>query len=326
MTPLQVLTRALFHFDSESGGATLDSSLSQRQIALASAHSISTARSKFGGASLFASATGSSTQVSLGRAYSRFSFDTWFFAETNNVSRAVTTLLGACELYVRGSTQKLALYDGSSVRLDGTTTVTTNTWHHVAWSFDGTTHRVFLDGVLQGSAAFGSSYGFTMHVGSYDNGTDMWLGNFDEMRLVEDVLYTTDFTPPTAPYDDIPKSLLNAKLADAPLRLLGAAPTATNFKLAQHPMLLRDRIDGGFGQIVGTVKEKSTPTNVPLRRKVRLFHELSGRFLRETWSDDAGNYAFTGIDPTQRYTVVSYDYLQNYRAVIADNILPEVMA
>lgn len=89
---------------------------------------------------------------------------------------------------------------------------------------------------------------------------------------------------------------------------------------------LLDLYDGGRGQIVGTVREKSTPTNVPLRRKVRLFHELSGRFIRETWSDDAGNYAFTGIDPTQRYTVVSYDYLQNYRAVIADNILPEVMA
>lgn len=89
---------------------------------------------------------------------------------------------------------------------------------------------------------------------------------------------------------------------------------------------LLDLYDGGRGQIVGTVKEKSTPTNVPLRRKVRLFHEFSGRFVRETWSDDAGNYAFTGIDPTQRYTVVSYDYLQNYRAVIADNILPEVMA
>ena len=81
-----------------------------------------------------------------------------------------------------------------------------------------------------------------------------------------------------------------------------------------------------FGRIVGTVKEKASPVNAPLRRKVRLFHEFSGRFIRETWSNDAGDYEFAGIDPTRRYTVVSYDYLQNYRAVIADNILPEVMA
>lgn len=126
------------------------------------------------------------------------------------------------------------------------------------------------------------------------------------------------------PVSDAP---LNPKTADSPLRLLGAATPAANWKVGPNPpILLRDTINGGFGQIIGTVKEKATPTNVPLRRKVRLFHELSGRFLRETWSDDAGNYAFTGIDPTQRYTVVSYDYLQNYRAVIADNILPEVMA
>ena len=31
------------------------------------------------------------------------------------------------------------------------------------------------------------------------------------------------------------------------------------------------------------------------------------------------------IDPSQRYTVVSYDYKQMYRAVIADNLRPEMM-
>lgn len=117
-----------------------------------------------------------------------------------------------------------------------------------------------------------------------------------------------------------------ADLLAGPLLVYAIESQPLNWQTHVGANFVRDMADGGRGQIVGTVKEKSTPTNVPLRRKVRLFHELSGRFIRETWSDDTGNYAFTGIDPTQRYTVVSYDYLQNYRAVIADNILPEVMA
>lgn len=117
----------------------------------------------------------------------------------------------------------------------------------------------------------------------------------------------------------------SAQVLDGPLAIFQFEPIPVNAKLAQSPLLVRDTIDGGTGIIVGTVKEKATPSNLPLRRKVRLFHEFSGRFVRETWSNDAGDYVFTGIDRTQRYTVVSYDYLNNYRAVIADNILPEAM-
>ena len=34
---------------------------------------------------------------------------------------------------------------------------------------------------------------------------------------------------------------------------------------------------------------------------------------------------FEVIDPTQRYTVVSYDHKHLYRAVIADNLQPQLM-
>ncbi len=80
----------------------------------------------------------------------------------------------------------------------------------------------------------------------------------------------------------------------------------------------------GNGVIVGTVKEKSTPMNRPLRRRVRLYLEKTGEFLDETWSDAAtGAYTFTGLDPGQIYTVIGYDHLHNYRAVAADNLTAE---
>ena len=97
------------------------------------------------------------------------------------------------------------------------------------------------------------------------------------------------------------------------------------------PSLSRDIVIVGVGggdanyRITGTVKEKNTPTDTPLRRRVRLYRENDGLLLRETWSNAAtGEYAFEDIPQTQRYTVIAYDHLHNYRAVIADNLTPEV--
>jgi hypothetical protein len=81
---------------------------------------------------------------------------------------------------------------------------------------------------------------------------------------------------------------------------------------------------GGHGVIAGTVKEKGQPDQ-PLVRQVLLISENANVLVAETWSDADGNYRFERIDPTQRYTVVSYDYQHLYRAVIADNLKPELM-
>jgi hypothetical protein len=84
---------------------------------------------------------------------------------------------------------------------------------------------------------------------------------------------------------------------------------------------------GGHGFIAGTVKERGTPglPDRPLARRVQLISENTNLLVAETWSDAAGNYRFEHIDPTQRYTVVSYDHQRLYRAVIADNLVPENM-
>jgi hypothetical protein len=60
--------------------------------------------------------------------------------------------------------------------------------------------------------------------------------------------------------------------------------------------MFADLQDGGLGRIYGTVSRKQTPANVPLRRRVRLFEQRSGRFIRETWSQLDGAYEFTQIN------------------------------
>lgn len=80
---------------------------------------------------------------------------------------------------------------------------------------------------------------------------------------------------------------------------------------------------GGNGTIAGTVKVKGTP-DYPVSRRVRLYRDRDGALVGEQWSDPVtGAYAFTGLDPTQRYTSLAIDHTQNFRAVVADNLTPE---
>jgi len=87
-----------------------------------------------------------------------------------------------------------------------------------------------------------------------------------------------------------------------------------------------DIYDGGRGRVTGTVKEKNTPTNTPLKRRVVLLSMPGSRAIRETWSDPVtGVYEFTDVAMDRVYTVVSYDHTGVYRGVVADNLVPEVM-
>ena len=87
----------------------------------------------------------------------------------------------------------------------------------------------------------------------------------------------------------------------------------------------RDFEFGGAGRIAGTVKEDGTP-DIPVKRRVRLHREQDGMLIREVWSHPTtGAYSFDHIDATKKYTVITYDYEHDYRAVIADNITPEAM-
>lgn len=83
---------------------------------------------------------------------------------------------------------------------------------------------------------------------------------------------------------------------------------------------------GGITSIFGTVKEKNSPANTPLRRQVVLLDEATWTVVSSTWSDaSTGNYRFDNLNASSKYTVLAYDYAHNYRAVVADNLTPEIL-
>lgn len=115
-----------------------------------------------------------------------------------------------------------------------------------------------------------------------------------------------------------------------PLTYGTVKPTQTVF-LGVKSGAVPDRASGvlgkGVGRVHGTVKLKSEPENTPLRRKVWLLRQRDGLKVRETWSDAAtGEYEFRYIDELQLWTVISFDHTGDKRAVIADGLVPEVIA
>lgn len=88
-----------------------------------------------------------------------------------------------------------------------------------------------------------------------------------------------------------------------------------------------DREDGGRGRIVGTVKERAYPADIPVKRRVVLLSMPGSRAIRETWSDSVtGEYEFAEIAMDRTYTVVSYDHTGTYMGEVADNVQPTLMA
>ena len=77
--------------------------------------------------------------------------------------------------------------------------------------------------------------------------------------------------------------------------------------------------EGGFYRIYGTIRVGGSPA----ARRVRLFHRLTGRLLRETVSGTNGAYEFNGLKYQEYFVVADDDPQATFNAAIADRVLPE---
>lgn len=206
---------ALLHFDDTPGAGTFVDAKGHVFTSSGTA-TTSTAQQKFGSASLLLNGTNeyvaSASSTDWEMAGGNFTIECWA-----RPSVAVTTRMeiidrwnafgfglqimdtGFLRGFCQGTTGGLVLCG------PGATTVTHNVWHHIAFVRDGTTLRLFLDGVSQGTAVFTGTIDAitdTLDIG-YDNGgtARYFRGNIDEVRITKGVArYTADFTPPTSPF------------------------------------------------------------------------------------------------------------------------------
>ena len=95
--------------------------------------------------------------------------------------------------------------NGTPIQVTSVSSVVANVWYHVAITCSSGTTRLFLDGQLEASTSTTASLTSTQPVGiGYElRGSEFLNGYIDDFRITKGVArYTSNFTPPTAPFPD----------------------------------------------------------------------------------------------------------------------------
>lgn len=94
-------------------------------------------------------------------------------------------------------------WGGAAYVVEGTRLLNDGNWHHVLFSYDGTTLRLFSDGIADGSAARQGTpaHGSTpIRIGA-GSGFSSHQFHVDELRVTKGVArHVAPFTPPDAPF------------------------------------------------------------------------------------------------------------------------------
>lgn len=208
----------LLHFNGANGSTTFtDSSSYARTLSLFGNAQVSTAQSKFGGASgLFDGADDYATAPGSDFAFGTSDFTVEFFvrvagasdhADQHVLQSRAATNNGFLFQYNRTNQRISFITDtgglGNLVTANGS--ILDNTWYHVAATRESNTWRLFLDGALIGTNTSSQSLtasNLYMSRRFANDGADHELnGNLDEMRITTGVArYTAAFTPPSAEF------------------------------------------------------------------------------------------------------------------------------
>jgi len=212
----------LLHGNGTNGSTTItDSSLTPKTVTAVGNAQISTAQSKFGGASLAFDGTGDygfiDTQMSAFEYDADFTIEGWFFFNTNNVGYQgmVGTTAGGDQqghILITEANNTIAFLGATATTwntvCNSSQVPSTNAWHHIAVSRSGSTVRLFYNGTQIGSTTSSNFIrsGTSMRVGGYQffpGGARSFNGYIDDLRITKGVArYTSNFTPPTAPFPD----------------------------------------------------------------------------------------------------------------------------
>lgn len=207
------------HFDGSNGSTTFtDESNNGLTFTATGDAALTTSQQKAGTASLALDGSGDYIDTPINAAFgfgtSPFTIEAFIRPTALSTERELfefRTVSEAGVFYI-SSTQRLAYYDGATVRGNTGTAVALNTWQHVAFCYDGTTLRAFLNGALVWSAAFTPDFGSSrrLRIGANASGGANFAGQIDEVRIHKGVaLYTAAFTAPTEAFPDGYQGLLS---------------------------------------------------------------------------------------------------------------------
>jgi len=215
----------LLHVDGANGSTTIiDSSPSPKTVTAVGNAQISTAQSKFGGASMYFDGSGDYLTASSNASYAfgtgDFTIEAWLYIA--NYGGGYLDF-GGCIFDTRGINQAnwgngllFCLTTNGSLRIFSSTTIGTstsqislNTWTHVALARSAGSATFYIGGQSAGTSSFSNNLSEQdMTIGAAidlraQNTTLKYNGYIDDFRITKGVArYTSNFTPPTAPFPD----------------------------------------------------------------------------------------------------------------------------
>jgi len=145
-----------------------------------------------------------SNYVPYGTANAPFTINIWVNTVNSSSTQGVfagyngtASSYGAWLAYANGNSFFCRLWkgNGTQTNLDFSYTLTANTWYMLSFTYDGTTARSYVNGILQSSAVGTYNAGNTDNIifGKYRHSdfSNMWQGKLDEPAFWEEELSST---------------------------------------------------------------------------------------------------------------------------------------
>ena len=204
--PLTAITNTKLLLNMADGQA-IDSA-AQNNLTLAGNANTSTDQAKFGTASLHLDGTGDYVTLTGSHAFGTGDYTIEMFVYHTSISGQQTYFSDAyadtAGVYLyKDSNHKLGLYYSGQI-VTGSDNVPANQWVHVSVCRASGTSRLFLDGVLQGSASDTTNLTQTAYSIGDSVGTSSgeFIGYIDDIRVSKMARYTSAFTAPSEPFAD----------------------------------------------------------------------------------------------------------------------------
>ena len=219
--PYYVQTSLLLHFDGANDSTTfVDSSPIQNAITRYGDAKISALQSKFGGASGYFNTTDSyvkfTDNANFNLASVPWTIEGWIYPtrpQTGTQSgfrfivgkRVWNSPSSSWSIMLWYNSEKIALYNGTAYQ--STANISQNAWTHFAYSSDGSSVKLYLNGVLDSTHSITiTNVSAYIYVGSFFDDTSTWNyfgGYIDELRITKGCArYTKNFTPPISAFQD----------------------------------------------------------------------------------------------------------------------------
>jgi len=237
-----------------------------------------------------------------------FTIEFWFYPAnaSGNVELWYALKNGSCAVTYNTSKKFLIDVPFVGIQVTSTNTFEPNNWYHVAAVRNGATTTLYVNGVSEGT----TNYNFVANGGTaIDYICQNVVGYVSNMRFVKAAVYTSAFTPPTAPLTAIANTsvlmlqsnrFVDNNASPKTITIAAGTPQITPFSPFPITTAYDPAVNGGSGYFDGTGDYFTIPDNGDLDLG-------TGNFCVEFWwypqSTNSQQYPLIG-DSTGNWYVI----------------------